>query len=131
MKTILGLLTALLLTSPVMAETVLYCQDIAAGGVVFKDGRWTHTNFNLERYTFRLSDDRRTLNTKRGNYSCDVLQGLWITCKVDSFILDPWMILLSEDLSRFQWSLNRPGAHVATHKGARQSSISIGNCEKF
>ena len=109
----------------------MYCQEIASGGVILKGARWSHANFSLTRYTFLLSDDRRTLKTQGDEYICHVVDGLWLTCLVTEPMF-PYNIILSDDLTRFQISKNRPSAWASPVGDIETtSSISIGNCEKF
>ena len=131
MKKILGLLTALLFVSPVMGETALYCQDIAGGGV-FKgdDGQWRDGSFKSRRHTLLLSDDRRTLQRSGIEYDCEqkeTSEGNFYLCR--NHFKVPNIIVLSSDLSRFQYTQNSPYAYVLD--GTDTSAIAIGNCEKF
>ena len=131
MKMILGLLTALLLVSPVMAETALYCQEKAHGGVTSKYGQMTTTTFLLERHTFLLSDDRRTLKINIGEdyrrkFHCkeDYRE---IECNDD--ILKE-RVVLTKNLRRFFW-VRMNGLVLQTDVKEYWAHISIGTCEKF
>jgi hypothetical protein len=53
----LCLTIGVLLASPVHAETVIYCQSELATGFVKKNDSWVVSNFVLERWTLKFSDD--------------------------------------------------------------------------
>ena len=52
---------ALLFATPAWAETVLYCQDELATGIIKKDGRWTEAKFALRRHTVKFDEEKMTL----------------------------------------------------------------------
>lgn len=57
-KLLLCLLTCgLLITTLAKAETILYCQDELATGLIKKNGSWETGSFNLDRYTVKFNDD--------------------------------------------------------------------------
>nr|BDD45942.1 hypothetical protein 6 [Alphaproteobacteria bacterium] len=58
---------------PAVAETVFYCQAELATGFIKRNGGWSTTNFELERYTIKLSDDLTLLYGLDENrpYVCD------------------------------------------------------------
>jgi hypothetical protein len=47
----------MLFTQTATANDVLYCQSELATGLLRENGRWQTSNFHLERYTIKFSDD--------------------------------------------------------------------------
>ena len=51
------LLVLLLIPNLVMAENVLYCQDVLSMGLIKKNEVWNTVTFKLERHTYKFNDD--------------------------------------------------------------------------
>ena len=57
----LFIIFSLLFVTPAWAETVLYCQEELATGVIKKNGRWQTGDFELKRHTVRFDEKKMTL----------------------------------------------------------------------
>jgi hypothetical protein len=112
------------LNAPAKAETALYCQEIASGGIVKDNGQWRGGNFVLDRHTFLVSDDRRTLKSKYHEYSCEGesnYSSYWLVCWQKGYWGVPRRIILSEDLSRFQLIVANVFSYVDEEESADTS----------
>ena len=54
----LFIIFSLLFVTPAWAETVLYCQEELATGVIKKNGRWQTGDFELKRHTVRFDEKK-------------------------------------------------------------------------
>ena len=57
----LAIIFSLLFARPAWAETVLYCQEELATGILKKNGRWQEANFKLRRHTVKFDEKNMTL----------------------------------------------------------------------
>jgi len=137
MKKLLPIL-ALLIAPYASAETVLYCQAEATGGVIYKDGRYRASDFEPNRYTLSLSEDRRTLTSKVSGYSfltklncslaADHINNQYLAC--DEFEGND-TILLSLDLRKATIVHLSAWTNVVRGKSVDTSAVSVATCEKF
>jgi len=135
MKKIIVLLFSfgILFTSPIKADTVLYCQSELISGVMKNNGLWKTTTFNQQRYTVKFNND----------YS--QLEGLttmpWV-CQVpysfypdQIFCVNSWgshqTFVYSKKTKRYLMTEISSGGYVRNPEDADTDSLSVGTCKAF
>ena len=138
-KLLLFLFTfGLLISTSATAEIVLYCNDELATGFTKKNGNgiWRTTNFNLERYTIKFSDDYsevKGVDTLGAKYSWQCTNILnnekYNTVRCISDLNDGESFTYHKNTKRF--IISRGAIFGFIDNGTDDNGIKAGTCQKF
>ena len=132
-----GLITSVLLSYPVNAENVLYCQvEFATGFKKMTDGAWSRVDFKEKRYTVKFDGMYKRLKKAGGTFICDnPLSGVndhYVFC-VRDVLGKPFGTTFSYNKKSKRYVLTSisSGGYIEDDKVADTDSIHAGTCEKF
>ena len=121
---------AILFVTPAWAETVLYCQDELATGIIKEDGTWRPGIFSPARYTVKFDEKNMTLLMDEEKFSCSAR---WLT--------NPDIIRCEEEMAAdihfvfnkktLRYSMYRMFSSAWVIDGNDTSKTAHGTCQKF
>ena len=120
-------------TKPARAETVLYCTEELHTGLWKENGTWEVANFELERFSMKVTGDWAALQIGKELFECfgdrEFEGGFPIICKN----VKPYKnSAINIDKYSLRFVKSHPSlAGYALETGTDSDNLSAGKCEKF